>query len=375
MPHGALRTPQDCDDLVTGCTFMGTGGGGSAELGRQLLRTGLESGLTLEWTDASDLPDELWTCTTYSMGSIAPETKQTERARAALGLRPAVDAGLERAVRELGAYTGLHIGALVPVELGAENTPAPLAAAMRLGIPLVDGDYAGRAVPEEVQGTPYLHEKPSHPLVSVDPWGDVVVLKEACSPLMLERIGKMLTVAAHSHCFVAATLLPASEMKQIVVRGTITRSFELGRAIRRARRAGGDPVAAALDVTGGWLLFRGRVAGKDWEDRDGYMLGTTTIEGRGEWSGRTLAVWFKNENQVSWLDGEPWVTSPDLVVLADPKTGEGYSNPGLAPGDEVVAIGIRGLDGFRSEQGLAGAGPRYFGFDVDYVPIEELVAR
>ena len=37
----------------------------------------------------------------------------------------------------------------------------------------------------------------------------------------------------------------------------------------------------------------------------------------------------------------------------------------------MVVIGVKGLEAFRSEKGLGGAGPRYFGFDIDYVPIEE----
>jgi DUF917 family protein len=36
---------------------------------------------------------------------------------------------------------------------------------------------------------------------------------------------------------------------------------------------------------------------------------------------------------------------------------------------------VRGLEGFRSERGLGCAGPRYFGFDIDYRPIEELLGR
>jgi hypothetical protein len=35
--------------------------------------------------------------------------------------------------------------------------------------------------------------------------------------------------------------------------------------------------------------------------------------------------------------------------------------------------GLKGLEDFRSEFGLAASGPRYFGFDIDYVPIEELL--
>ncbi len=105
------------------------------------------------------------------------------------------------------------------------------------------------------------------------------------------------------------------------------------------------------------------------------MFGTTNIEGSGRFAGHTLAVWFKNENHVSWLDGSPWVCSPDLVVVADRSTGQGHTNTLVEAGDEVAVVGIRGLEGFRSERGLGCAGPRYFGFDIDYRPIEQLVGR
>jgi DUF917 family protein len=40
-----------------------------------------------------------------------------------------------------------------------------------------------------------------------------------------------------------------------------------------------------------------------------------------------------------------------------------------------MVVGIKGLEAFRSERGLAGAGPRYFGFDIDYIPIEKLMEQ
>ncbi len=376
MATHALTTIQDCEDFVRGCMFMGTGGGGGLEWGLGMLTAALAEGLPLEWTDLADIPDRAWSCTAYGMGSIAPKDDSTQKAIEALGLTDRLGPNaMAQAVRELAAYTGKPISVIVPSELGAGNSPAPLVTAMRLGVTCVDGDYAGRAIPDEMQGTPYLYGKTSHPLASVDRWGNVVILKEAANPFMLERIGKMLSVAAHGTCYQAATLLPVAEMKEIVVPGTLTKSLELGRAIRQAREAGADPIAAAITHTGGHLLFEGRVVKKDWEDRDGYMFGTTTIQGSGRFTGHTLAVWFKNENHVSWLDGQPWVCSPDLVVIADRATGEGYTNTVIDVGHEVAVVGIRGLEAFRTERGLGCAGPRYFGFEVDYRPIEELLDR
>ena len=58
----------------------------------------------------------------------------------------------------------------------------------------------------------------------------------------------------------------------------------------------------------------------------------TNNEGKGEFKGHSFKVWFKNENHVSWLDEEPFVTSPDLVVIVDRKSGEGITNTLLEAG-------------------------------------------
>lgn len=375
MPHGKLETLQDCEDFVRGCLFMGTGGGGSVEWGMGMLRAALEDGLALEWVDADDIPDDVWTVTPYGMGSIAPVPQETLDEIKRLGLEDKFgDRSMEEAVKELGAYLGQPIGCIVAAELGAGNTPAPLVSGARLGIPVVDGDYAGRAIPDEMQGTPYLYGKHSWPFASVDQWGNIAIVKYTVNPHMLERIGKMLSVAAYGKTTMAATPLPGREMKEILVRGTLTKSFAVGRAMRQAREKGEDPIDAALEVTDGWRLFEGVVTGKDWEDRDGYMFGTTHIQGTGDYQGQRLDAWFKNENHVSWLDGEPWVCSPDLLTLAYQESGEGTTNTLIKEGDKVVAVGMKGLEAFRTEFGLNQAsGPRYFGFDIDYVPIEELV--
>lgn len=354
---------------------MGTGGGGSVAWGMGMLQDALDRSLPLEWVDVDDIPDDVWTVTPYGMGSIAPLTQETLDEIERVGLQDKLgDRSMENAVKELGRYLGKPIGCLVAAELGAGNTPAPLVTGARMGVAVVDGDYAGRAIPDEMQGTPFLYGKHSWPFASVDKWGNVTIAKYTVNPHMLERIGKMLAVAAYGGTTIAATPLPASEMKEILVRGTLTKSFNLGRAMRLAREEGEDPIDAALKATGGWRLFEGEVTGKDWEDRGGYMFGTTHIRGTGDYAGRTLDVWFKNENHVTWLDGEPWVCSPDLVTLAY-RDGQGTTNTLIKEGDEVVAIGIKGLEDFRTEFGLnEAAGPRYFGFDIDYVPIEELMA-
>jgi DUF917 family protein len=374
MPHRVLTTKQECEDFVRGGVIFGTGGGGGAEWGSSTLAEALDEGLKLEWLDPADVPDDAWTATAFGVGSIAPRTAQTEDEIKRMGLADRLGRrAMVKAIDELQQYTGKKIDIIVPVELGGGNMPAPIVAARRLGIGAVDGDYSGRAVPEVEQGTTHLFGMPIRPAVTVDRWGNVCVIKETQNDAIAERIGKMLSVAAYGACSMASTLLTGKEMKRVVVRNTLTRCYVLGQAIRLARESGKDPVQAAIASTQGWLLFHGEVIHKDWEDRGGYMYGTTTIAGSGKNLGHTLKVWFKNENHVAWLDDQPYVTSPDMICLLSPATGEGYSNTSIEHGDPVAAIGIRGVEAFRSAKGLAAAGPAHFGFHIPYVPIETVM--
>jgi DUF917 family protein len=342
MPHKQLKTRQECEDFVRGCAIMGIGGGGRPDDGLKVLLEALDEGLALEWIDVDDLADETWTASVYGMGSTAPISDATKEEIENLGLKPIL-AGkeMEAAVKELADYAGVKLSAVVPVELGGSNTPEPLVAAARMNLPVVDADFAGRAVPEEMQGTPFLYNKNSYPFASVDKWGNVCILKEAQGPHMLERVGKMLSVAAYGSCCLASTLLTGKETKDIVIRDTLTFSLMLGAAVREAREQEKDPVQAIIDFTGGWLLFTGEVKRKDWEDKGGYMIGTTHIKGIDNWAGHTFRYWFKNENHIGWLDDEPIITSPDMPIVVDLKTGEGIINTYIDAGERVAVIGRR----------------------------------
>ena len=109
------------------------------------------------------------------------------------------------------------------------------------------------------------------------------------------------------------------------------------------------------------------------DDKLGYYWGTHTINGAEQFEGNTYKIWFKNENHVMWENEKPIITSPDIIVVVDANTGEPYANPILKVGDQVCVIGLRARDAFKSERGISVLGPKYFGFDIDYLPIEERI--
>ncbi|KYH39492.1 MAG: hypothetical protein AYL31_009560 [Candidatus Bathyarchaeota archaeon B26-1] len=374
MARRTISSRSDVENLIYGCAFMGTGGGGNPRLGVEVLTEALERGLRIELVDAEDVPDEAWTCCAFGMGSIAPKTAETVAEMRRWGLVKKIAEGTARmlpyAVRELESYLGIEFDAVVPIELGGASTAGAVLAAATHGVPVIDGDYVGRAIPEIAQTAPCIKGKRITPLICHDEWGNICIIKEAVNYALAERIGKLISVAGYG-TGMAGFPMKGNEMKETVIKGTLSEAMELGRRVREARERGGDPVREAVEFKGGWLLFKGVVSGKNWESREGYMYGTTLIKGMEEFRGEEAKIWFKNENHILWIDGEPKVTSPDLIEVVDLETAEPITNTDLKAGDRVAVIGVKCVEIFRTEKGLEVLGPKHFGFDIEYIPIEE----
>jgi len=374
MATKRLETKEQIDDFVRGCTFFGTGGGGKPEDGTGELYRIMGLGKTIEWTDANDISDDEVSVCPFLMGSIAPWTSDLVEEMKSFGLTKQYhDNLLVKSTELLSKYTGEKPTVIVPIELGGANTPTAVAAAAELGISVVDGDYTGRAIPEIPQTTPFLHGKNLLPISSWDRWGNVCFIADAVNPLMAERIGKLISTAAYGLTGQAGFLMPAREMKEVLIRGTLTECLEIGRTIREERTAGRDPINRVLTQTGGKLLFKGTVSKKEWEDKIGYYWGTHEISGEGQYEGKTFKIWFKNENHISWLNEEVFLTSPDLIIVVRSDDCEPLANPAINEGMRVLVIGLRAREQFLIEKGINILGPRHFGFDYEYRPFLSLI--
>jgi len=374
MPTKELKNVTDIKDFVRGCTFLGTGGGGSPEEGVSLLIDTLESGKIIKWVDINEIDDEAWVTSPAGMGSIAPVTKEKQRMFEQLGLKKRkIKRMLVEAVRELESYLNSSIDIIVPVEIGGGNTPVPLDTAAQLGKLTVDGDYTGRAIPEVEQCLPAMHNKKVTPIACVDDWGNVSIIKEVVTLAAAERLGKMISTIATGLCGETFFTMKAKEMKEFLVPGTLTESLEIGRTIRVAREEGNDPVEAVADFLSGWVLFKGRVEKKEWEDRDGYMFGTTHIKGTGEFQGQEFKIWFKNENHISWKNDKPFVSSPDLIEVVELETAEPITNPGIREGQNVAVVGMRARKQYTNKRGLELLGPAHYGFNIEHTSIENIL--
>ena len=376
MGSASLRTRQECEDLVRGLCFRGAGGGGPPSSGLKLLLHQLEAGREIRWVDLDSLPDAAWTVTVAGMGGRAGTGGTREELERLGAVKEKYDhLGLSvAAVRALEDSEGVKVEAIVPGETGGSAAPSAIAAALEFGVPVVDGDYAGgRAIPEVPQALPELKGIPVCPMSFVTRWGDVVILKETVSSAMADRIGRMITVAAYAGVGFSWYLLQAQQVKDIVARNTLSAALEVGRAIREARERGEDPVAEAIKAVGGWLLFEGEITAMEVADEESlaFGVGTHRLKGLGKYEGRNFSIWYKNEYHVSWLDDQPLVTSPDAMIIVQRDTGEPAISYDFSVGDHVAVVGRKGHQAHRTPEGIQALGPRHFGFDLDYVPIEQ----
>jgi hypothetical protein len=280
---------------------------------------------------------------------------------------------IAKSIIELSEYTGKKINAVVPLELGGASTPGCIGAGISIGIPTVDGDYTGRAIPEIPQTTPYLNGFPLWPLAVVDEFGNTSIIKDAMNYRVVEKMGKKISEVAFGLTGDTGFLLTGKEMKKAILPGTLSKSLMLGRLIREARESGKDPVKTIVEELKGWLLIKGTLTKKETENKEGYYWGEHTVTGENDYEGDKVKVWFKNENHVCWKNDKVIATSPDSIIVINSETGEPITNPNLKEGDKVAVFGIEAVEGFRSEKGIGILGPKYFGFEFDYVPIEDLV--
>lgn len=373
MATKKLTNIQEATDFVRGCTFYATGGGGLPENGIESLMSEINEKGFVQITDISEIPDDAVAVCPFLMGSIAPHDEATLKEMAGFGFVEGVNkekARLAKAIQELEAYTGVKTTVVVPIELAGANTSGPISAGSSLGMMAVDGDYCGRAIPEILQITPYLYDRKWLPVASVDEWDNVCIIKKATNLRVVERIGKLISAGGYGLAGQAGFIMSGKELKETVIAGTLSKSYELGKFIREAQEAHLDHIPQKIaEKVGGWVLAEGKRTDFEDEDRIGYYWGTTTIQSD---AGDEYKIWFKNENHVCWKNGEPFVSSPDLICVVDRHTGEPIPNPKMRQAQEVAIIVLPCDERLRQEKIKKVLDPQYFGFeDISYVPVEE----
>jgi DUF917 family protein len=377
MRHAQARTldREALEDILVGCSYLGCGGGGSLSEGRARLADDLKSDLRFELLAVSDLGDDEWTASPYGLGSSAPPTEMEKKRFA--GLSPTGTDAVESSFRLLSAFLQRPFIAAIAGELGPWSTAAALSTAARLKIATLDADRVGRATPEATQDSIVAAGISTVPLAAVTGFGDSLIIQKVAKDSRVEDLLRAISVASLGELGVTDAALSGRDARRpgVLVVGSISHAEELGKANRRAVAAHSNPIDAVLAAGSGYRLFEGEVIDFPWKDEAGFLAGEVSIAGRGPFAASRYRIQYKNENLISWRDDQVSVTPPDLISVADSRTGAAIANPDFQRGQRVTVLGFPAPAIWRTPAGLEVFGPAHFGFDVPYVPIEQKRAR
>lgn len=351
--------PADVADLARGTALLGSGGGGQTDLAARMLRRGLAAGsITLLAPEEAAAGGE--DGYVVPVGLVGAVSVFTERLPSGGEWAPVLAAILDR--------TRVDPVGVIAIEAGGVNGIVVFVAAAELGLPVIDADLQGRALPRLDQMSVAALGEPITPLAIGDAGGRILIL-DGMSPPASERVIRAALSEFGGWAAIALRPLPVADLARLTIPGSLSRALGLG-ARHAAWTRSGDPhqMAAAL---GARVLVAGRVLEVvRHRATPGFGRGSVIIKGHG--GGTLLRLEMENEYLLALVDGRPVASTPDILCVVDRATGAPVPCDVVRGGLDVVAFHLPGPPFWWRAPATDAVGPRAFGLDIDPVPLARI---
>ena len=352
LDHDALEA------IALGATVLGTGGGGDPTIGKLMAQQAVARHGPIELIPLDSVPDDAWIIPTAMMG--AP-TVMVEK----------LPGGTEvvEAFHMIERRLGCQGYATLSIEAGGINSMIPMVVAATLRRPIVDADGMRRAFPEIQMVTPTLYGVSATPMAIADEKGNRILF-ETPDNFWTERLSRTATVQMGCSANIALYAMQGAMAKRSLIPGGLSLEREIGCSLREAFRNKRHPIEALTRTAGAVCLATGKITNLRRRTERGFARGEMDIAGTQQDSGARFRIAFQNENLVFWRNGKAEVTVPDLITVVDEQTATPITTEMLKYGLRVNVIGIPCHEKWRTPEAIRLVGPRYFGYDVDYVPLQ-----
>ncbi|WP_159587841.1 DUF917 domain-containing protein [Chelativorans xinjiangense] len=351
----------DMDAIALGGAFLGTGGGGDPYIGKLMAKQVIAQHGPVTVIPADDLADDALCIPVCMMGAPTVMVEKLPNGHEA-----------REALAQLEIFLGRKADALICIEAGGLNSTIPYAVAAATGLPLIDGDGMGRAFPELQMVTLTIHGISATPMVLADDKGNSSVIN-AISNRWTERLARCQTVEMGGAALVALYPMSGAEVKRGILHGSMSLIKEIGEIMAAERKASRNPAEALVKRLDGKRLFTGRVVDIDRRTVGGFARGKAVFKGMDGNEGRTFAVEFQNEFLICRDEADELLAvTPDLICALDADGGLPVTTEQLRYGLAVTMIGLACDPQWVTPEGLELVGPRYFGYEHDYVPLRQM---
>lgn len=344
---------ENIPDLIIGSTILGSGGGGDATMPAMIAKMQMQKTGPISLINCSELkPDDV----IMPIGFIGAPSAEREKLPNGREFEVMFDY-----IRKI---LKTNITVLMPYEIGGGNCFAPLVEASRMRLPVLDADTMGRAFPESQMSSTHLHGVPTTPSFITDCLGNTTVIY-ASDTMVLEKIGRQVAVAKGSIAAFGFYPLNSDQAKKGVIPKSISKALSLGKIVRESRLSGNDPLNAILAFSKGIKIGSGKITDIDRSISKGFLYGRVIIENKNS----KIELDFQNEYLVAKIDNNIVATTPDILMLLEQETGAPIDSQHVQFGLQVHVIALPAPPLWETPEGLELVGPRHFGYEVDYHPI------
>lgn len=344
-------------DLVEGAAIFSAGGGGDPQMGVKIVEGLSSQGYAVKLVAPSEVSDHAKVVNFACVGATTTIDYDSNAAVQTLNI--------------LEEYGGFSVYATIPVELGGFNTLVAVDVAARRGVPVVDGDGAGRSVPEVHLKVYTIDDIPLTPMVVADIRAkNVVIVKKTVDSKAAERAARVLA-AEWNHCaYTARRILTGAQVKTSPIQLTLSKSIRIGKLLRKTVK----PAKAILKETGGFKLFQGIVDYVERRTEAGFTFVNVKIQGTNEYSGSTFELKAKNEVLAAYKNGKLAAMAPDIITPINPNTGKCITAEKIEKSDKLMILGIPAPQKWRTSKGISlwKDALQRFKIHEEYVSLEQL---
>ncbi|QED46403.1 DUF917 domain-containing protein [Cytobacillus dafuensis] len=357
---------EEIEALAVGAAVLGTGGGGDPYLGKIMAQEAIKEFGPVTLLDPSEVPADALVVPVAMMGAPTVFVEKIPNGDEAL-----------HSLRRLEDYLGKKAFAVMPMECGGLNSTIPFVVAARAGLPIVDADGMGRAFPELQMETFSVYGVSGTPMVITDERGNWTLLNTVDNAMM-EYIARGVAVRMGGVGHIAEYPMTGDEMRRTSILQTVTLAIELGKAVLESSKKKVSPLIAmeeALiksDYGKPIILFEAKITDVDRTTAEGFAKGTVNLEGINGSEGHEFRVDFQNENLIAYKGDQVLATVPDLITFIDLETFKPLTTETLRYGFRVACLAIPTPPIMRTEEALKVWGPKYFGYDLPFIPVEKL---
>lgn len=297
-------TKADMELIVNGASFLASGGGGGVASALAVIDNVMTYSQEVNVVEVSEVADSAELLVVCGVG--APDAPNLNFQKS-----PGY------ALQGLQSMTKESFGYILPIEVGAMNSMIPLLACAQYGLPIVDGDGAGRSVPQMSMCSYALSGITTENTLVVSEEDDQFPLHPKNATDMESQVRNIVSTKLQDAGTVATWPLSGAQLNTagVFVPGSFSLAKQLGVAM-----ATSEPLSSVQNIIAGYysanqiIMQTGTVVAATNKVQDGFDVGTITVQ---DGNGMEVKLYFVNESLLATIDmnGNPaaFILGPDMI--------------------------------------------------------------